>query len=849
MVRSAAALLAATLLLAAALPAQRGDRSDADREDLPDGLVVPAAPVIAPAAAAATVQLQEGFLLELVASEPLIGDPVAATFDAAGRLWVVEMRGFMKDVDATGEHDPDGRVVVLVDRDGDGRMDDAVPFLEHLVLPRAVLPLPGGALVIAPPDLLWASDADGDLHAEHTTVVCSGFDSGRDNPEHSGNGLLWALDDRIHIADDARMLRWQGGAAAPRFLIENGAGGGQWGIAQDDRGRLFFNYNEDWLRCDLVPGRYAARGGEAQPFNGLNWRVVQDRSVHPVHITPGVNRGGNDGILQDGRLVRHTAACAPLVYRGRALPGCDGDVFVCEPAANLVRRFRLDHGDAQLSGANACGDREFLASTDERFRPVNLCQGPDGALYVVDMYRGLIQHRNFVTTFLRKQVLARGLERPTGLGRIWRVVAAPSPHAQPRPLAACDTAQLVARLCDRDGWQRDTAQRLLVTRMDRTAVLPLRALLRSDATAVAKGHALAVLRSLGALSHDDLRRVLQETDAGLLALALGECGPHLQRGDAVLWTRCEELARSAPPSVRWHLALLLGDVTGRLEARAFALLAALAAAPADTVLAGCVVCSARGREPEFVRHLLPAATDRAAEGLLRSLARAVGEQRDGHREEDLLQEAAASMLTWQQAALLQGLLDALPREPARQRGFFVFAATPPALLAMARTGAPDVVPLVQRVLALTELRPEAVTAPPAVGDAELTDAERARVAAGARVFGSFCAACHQPNGAGMAGLAPPLRRSEWVSGAPERLIRIALHGLRGPLSADGVSFDGEMPGQAHLGDEDLAAALSFLRRSFGHQSPLIAPPDVAAERAKWAARTGPWSPDELGAGR
>jgi putative membrane-bound dehydrogenase-like protein len=214
-------------LLAALLAAQHGDVPGEVQQELPPGLRVPPATVRSPQEELATFRVQPGFRMELIASEPLIGDPVAAVQAPDGRLWVVEMRSYMRDVDANGERTPDGRIVVLTDRDGDGRMDDAQVFADGLLLPRAVLPLPGGALVIAPPQLLWLEDRDGDGRADTRTEVLGGFEAGLLNPEHAGNGLLWALDNRIHLADDKRMLRW----TKQGFEVEDGAGGGQWGIA------------------------------------------------------------------------------------------------------------------------------------------------------------------------------------------------------------------------------------------------------------------------------------------------------------------------------------------------------------------------------------------------------------------------------------------------------------------------------------------------------------------------------------------------------------------------------------------------------------------------------------------
>src|SRR5688572_16128587 len=309
------------LVLPATAGAQRGDVPGETQAGLPAGIEIPAASVHGPAEAAATFRVADGFRLELFASEPLVGDPVAATFDAAGRLWLVEMRGFMNDVDGRDELAKNGRIVVLEDRDRDGSADTSTVFAEGLVLPRAVLPLRSGALAIEPPNLIWLADGDGDLRADAKSVVTGGFEAGIDNPEHAGNGLLWGLDHRIHLANDRRLVRW----TKEGFVVEAGAGGGQWGITHDDRGRCYFNYNEDWLRCDLLPGRYGRDAASLGGLAGLNHRVCADKTVWPIRRTPGVNRGYQPGRLVDWVLAIHTAVCGPHVYRGERLRGCYGN--------------------------------------------------------------------------------------------------------------------------------------------------------------------------------------------------------------------------------------------------------------------------------------------------------------------------------------------------------------------------------------------------------------------------------------------------------------------------------------------------------------------------------------------
>ena len=659
------------------LPAQRGDRPGEAQPRLPSHASVPPAPARTPGDELATMQVAAGFRVELLAAEPLIADPVAAAFDASGRLWVVEMRGYMPDLDATGERAPVGRVVVLQDADGDGRVDVAHPFLEELVLPRAVLPLRDGALVVAPPQLLWCPDADGDGRADRREEVVGGFEAGLDNPEHAGNGLLWGLDHRIHLANDPRRLRW----TPAGFQVEVGAGGGQWGISHDDRGRLFFNYNEDWLRCDLVPGRHGPRAAVVGGLPQLNWRVVAERTVWPVRPTPGVNRGYQPGRLVDGRLATHTAVCGPHVYRGGLLPDADGDVFVCEPAGNLVRRIRLTQLDGGLRGGNPyeAERAEFLASTDERFRPVQLLTGLDGSLLVVDMYRGVIQHRNFVTTFLREQIEQRGLDRPIGLGRIWRIV--PASSAVPRvglDLARAGPAQLLVALADGNGAVRDLAMREIVLRHLVELAEPLRTCLRDGARPAHRLVALSVLAGLERLTTTDVRAALRDPDVGVAAFALTVVAPSLASGDRWSWSMVEHHATTGAPTLRWHAALALGEVLARRDAAAARqhercralLVQILLADPADESLRAAAAAAAG---TEHLPWLVAGCLQTVPEAVLAADPWPAA-LRDLARRSTLAREAvtvSALLRTLERAPaiaiepLLHGMLDALPVGPRR----------------------------------------------------------------------------------------------------------------------------------------------------------------------------------------
>jgi mono/diheme cytochrome c family protein/glucose/arabinose dehydrogenase len=829
---------------AGAVSAQQGDRPGEAQTSLPATLVVPPAPARSPAEQATTMQLREGFELQLFAAEPLVADPVAAALDAAGRMWVVEMRGYMNDIDATGERAANGRIVVLADDDGDGRADRSTVFADELVLPRAVLPLRGGALVVAPPDLVWLPDADGDLRADGRQALAGGFEAGLDNPEHSGNGLLWGLDQRIHVANDARLWRW----TPAGFRGEAGAGGGQWGISHDDRGRCYFNYNEDWLRCDLVPGRYGPLAAATGGMPSLNWRVCPERTVWPIRITPGVNRGYQAGRLVEWVLAIHTAVCAPHVYRGGLLP-CDGDVFVCEPAGNVVRRIVLQERDALMRGDNPyeAERREFLASSDERFRPVGLLTGADGALYVVDMYRGVIQHRNFVTTFLRRQIEARGLERPIGLGRIWRIAPTGTAARSSPSLHDVPALDLVAALGDRNGARRDLAMRELVLRQERTAAAVLRASARSGVAPATRIAAFGVLVGLELLTADDVRSALRDDDVAVQAFALPYAGPFLAAGDGHLWARLAALAANGPANVRWLVALALADVgaaptAARYRDRRLALLGALLAEHGDDAALRAALAVAAGDDLVALlvqwRDRGPAAPKWCFVAVRDLAARALRTRREA-LQSAVFDAAAAGPADWTRA-LLRGAVDGLPKGVARD-GWLVFGSPPRSLVQLAGGGDRDVVRLAQ------ELAAAVVVAGAAASSTvhELTAAQQQLVRAGERVYARACAACHQLDGRGMPGLAPPLRDSEWALGPAERLVRIVAHGVRGPIEVAGTMWTLEMPAQAQLSDAELAQVTSYVRRAFGHAATTIDAADVAALRAAHRDRAEPWTAQEL----
>src|SRR5438552_141314 len=296
----------------------------------PRGFQVPPAPARVAGDEMKTFKIGPGYRVELVASEPLVHDPVAMTFDPEGRLWVCEMRGFMPDVNGKGEQEPVGSIVVLGDTKGAGVPDRRTVFLDKLVLPRGLCWTLDGLLVAENGNIWLCRATKGDFRCDEKQLICR-YNPG--NPEHILNGLMPALDNWIYNAKEGLRLRKVGG----RWVSEPTLGRGQWGITQDDHGHLIYNVNAQLLRGDLVPC-WSPAAHAANPL--VNVALFQDQQVWPIRPNPGINRGNVKSFLRaDGTMIQANANCGPVVYRGDNLPAeLRGNVFINEPAGNLVRR-------------------------------------------------------------------------------------------------------------------------------------------------------------------------------------------------------------------------------------------------------------------------------------------------------------------------------------------------------------------------------------------------------------------------------------------------------------------------------------------------------------------------------
>jgi glucose/arabinose dehydrogenase len=566
---------AAIVLAALAVSVLRAQSSIANRPWPPGIQKVPAgSPALLPEEALKTFYMPPGYRVELVASEPLIQEPVALDWDTEGRLWAVEMPGFMADITGSNEHEPIGRVVVLEDTNHDGRMDRRTVFADHLVLARSLKVLDRGVLVAEPPSVWLMRDTNGDLRMDTKELVTSQYGRFEGDPQNNANGFYWGLDNRMYTAGQSDIqLRLKDGV----FEVQKTLQRGEWGVSQDDGGRTYRNTNESALHVDLVPTFYYARNPNLMRTRGSYERLADENSdlnvVWPVRPNPGTNRAYQTGIdRENGSLAKFTSVCAPLVYRGDRLPpDLYGNVFVAEPAANLVSRIVLTDDGSGIRARKAYERGEFLASTDERFRPVYLSNAPDGTIYIADMYRGIIEHRISITMYLRDQIFARKLDQPTGYGRIYRVVHESTRRDTSRSLAQASPAQLVELLAHPNGWRRDSAQRLLVERGARSVVPALVALAEGASDSRTRLHALWILAGIDAIRPPTVVKALEDSarDVRVSAIRiaerwLGEPGPMqaavLKRIDDPDWAVHQQLAASLgafPPGVRETAAVAL----------------------------------------------------------------------------------------------------------------------------------------------------------------------------------------------------------------------------------------------------------------------------------------------------
>jgi mono/diheme cytochrome c family protein/glucose/arabinose dehydrogenase len=714
-------------------------------------------PVLSAEESIEKIKLEDGFSIQIVADEPLLNSPVAMSFDNLGRIWAVEMENYMPDALGTGEDLPTGKIVILRDKDGDGRMDERKIFLDSLVLPRAISLFENGILVAESPNLYFYEIAN-DKPISKVLVDATYAEGG--NVEHQPNGLFRALDNWIYSAKSGKRYRKKDG----KWLIERTHFRGQWGISQDDHGRIFYNNNSENLQGDYFTPGLGASNENQQRVAGFTESIIKNNKVYPVRQTPGVNRAYMDGILDDSlRLVNFTAACGPVIFNSTLFgEAYYGNAFVAEPSANLIKRNILINSGYQVAGKQAYTGREFLASTDERFRPVNLSVGPDGALYIVDMYRGIIQHKTYLTPYLKGQIKARNLSEPINYGRIYKIV--PNGKKVKGLTLSNDSHRLLMLLDHSNGWVRNKAQQMMVDSKDKRLEIPLRKMLNDTSRPLAAIHALWTMEGLSVLKKEDVLPLLKSKD----------------------WT------------FRMQAMSVIPSVINKENYKEFSSIFRLMLNQDDALAAPYLA---------FLNPYLATFDPIVAKQLLM----------------DLVKKYPNNIF----------VADAVISNLKNKESVFYTELSADTSLAISKR--------LKKVIEDKEKK-----------SGNTVDVSR-EYPKGATLFRSICQTCHSADGNGINGLAPPLNKSDWVTGDKNRLIKVILYGLSGPIKIGtkvykAPEISGEMPGLAsnsNFSDEDIVQVANYIRNSWANKGDKISKEAVSEIREKYKGRQKAFTDEEL----
>ena len=688
---------------------------------------MPRPPMLSPEEQLETFELPPGYRLELVLSEPTIKEPVITVFDGNGRMYVAEMRTYMQDIDGKNQKDPVSRVSMHEDTNGDGKYDRSTVFIDGLVLPRMLLPLDGSLLVHETDtgDINEYWDTDGDGVADKKELFYRG-QARRNNLEHQPSGLIWSMDNWMYTTYNAWRIRW-----TPNGIVKEptGPNGGQWGLAQD-------NYGKPW---------YVNAGGERGPlnfqvpivygaFNTPDQFASDYRVVYPLVPIPDV-QGGTARFRPNELTLNHfTATCGEEIVRADRLPReMQGDLLFAEPVGRLIRRSKVEVRDGVTYLQNAHPGSEFIRSRDPNFRPVNIANAPDGTVYISDMYRGIIQEGAWVRpgSYLRKVVQQYELDKNFAHGRIWRLVHDSTRKSRPPQMLDRKPSQIVRYLEHRNGWWRDTAQKILILRQDKSVVPQLKRMARSSGSHLAKIHALWTLEGLG------------EIDVEFLAGRMKDSHPQVR---AAAIRVSESLFKADNNKLSLDLKLAALDSDPNVVIQAMLTMDHLKFDNVDAIIGNTAKNFSSDGVKEFARQIL----DGGAQG------------------------------------------------PERVR---------------------------------------------------YTSAQTAQLKHGKEIYQELCFACHGDNGKGMMitgtkqRMAPSLYQSQTVTGHPDGLINVILHGLTGPI--DGKTYEALMVPMGNNEDKWVADISSFIRNSFGNRGSFVSEQDVARLRTETTGRTTPWTIEEL----
>ncbi len=633
---------------------------------------------LSPAEALASFTLRPGMKIELVASEPLIVDPVAFDWGPDGRLWVVEMRDYPNGIDWHKEGDPigkpGGRVKVLSDTDGDGKYDDAKIFLDDVPFPTGVKVWRKGILVTAAPDILYAEDTDGDDKADVRKILYHGFGEG--NQQHRVNGLRWGLDNWLHVGngDSGGQIKSEltgeqvnvGGRdlriRPDEGKLETTSGNTQFGRERNDWGDWFGNNNSNPIFHYVLDDHYLRRNPHSAP-PAVTRHIQAAPGVAPVFPKSRTLARFND--LHTAN--RFTSACSTTIYRDDLLgPDFTGNFFVCEPVHNLVHREPITADGVSFRAERAADEKEseFLASNDNWFRPSMVRTGPDGAIWISDMYRFVIEHPKWIPPETQKKLELRAGDDK---GRIYRVIPVGAKPPAVRWLDKMKTEELVGQLESSNGIIRDLAHQMILWSDDKSAVEPLQSLVKISAKPQARLQALCALDGLGELKEETLLTALGDEHPGVRRHAIRLAEPLLEKSPKISAAVLKHVDE-AEPTVRLQMAYSLGEWNDPRAAHALAKIAL--ASQSDPYITAAVMSSINKANAEEVLAMVlggkkgEAPPQKVVEKLL-TTATALGDDKVVQRTiAKIVRPTDDKFAPWQYSALA-AMLDVLNRKGAK----------------------------------------------------------------------------------------------------------------------------------------------------------------------------------------
>lgn len=515
----------------------------------------------------ATFELAPGYVAELFAAEPMVQEPVLTVWDGDGAMYVAEMRSYMQDAAGTGTKTmKNGRIKKLVDTDGDGRADKVTVFADNLNLPRCILPL-GEWIAVRETDtmdVIAFRDKDGDGVAEEKKILYKRGPVGRNSPgksvEHQDSGLMWNIDNRIYLTYNMESYRYTDGEW--KAQKERGHWT-QWGLTHDDVGDIYWSTNSNpVVQSYIHPGYWGIPGKVSSA------KIPGIPIVLPDQYEPSFMKAYSSCLLNDrggsAPAVRSfTSACGQSIYRSDKFPfDARGNYFFADPTIHVVRRAAVSkEGEViKLLRVEEEG-KEFLRSSDINSRFVNTAEGPDGCLYISDMYRGIIQDAPWLNPESRANITKNGLDKNIQHGRIWRIRHkdfTPRKANEMPKMSKESTFELLRHLESEAGWWRDTAQKEIILRKDAKSFIPqLKGLARFSEKALCRLHALWTLEGLDAVDVSFLKFIIQDKDERVRRAAV-QIGERFFTTEEAVAALAKPLANDKSSSLAKQLILSLG---------------------------------------------------------------------------------------------------------------------------------------------------------------------------------------------------------------------------------------------------------------------------------------------------